>query len=124
LINRSFAAAFVSGVFLIANVGVASASKRAPTLNGSVGPAFTISLKSSGKPVTSLKAGSYAFVVADKAQIHDFVLEKKKGGTFEKELTSVLFKGTKTVMIRLTPGQWEFYCRPHEAVMHGDFKVR
>jgi plastocyanin len=52
------------------------------------------------------------------------VLEKKKGGTFEKELTTVAFKGTKTVKIKLTPGEWEFYCRPHEPVMQGEFTVK
>ena len=107
-----------------ATTGAASAiSKTGATLNGTVGPGFTITLKSGGKQVKTLKAGSYSFVIADKASIHNFVLEKKKGGTFEKELTSVGFMGTKTVKIKLTPGQWEFYCRPHEATMQGEFTV-
>jgi plastocyanin len=115
--------AFV-GTALIATASAFAAPQAGPTVNGTVGPAFTISLKLNGKPVTTLKAGSYSFVVADKAAIHDFVLEKKKGGTFEKELTTVPFKGTKTVKIKLTPGEWEFYCRPHESIMHGDFTVK
>ena len=102
----------------------ASAATQAPVLKGTVGPGYTISLKSGGKSVTTLKAGSYQFVVSDKATIHNFVLEKKKGGTFEKELTTVPFTGTKSVKIKLTPGEWEFYCRPHESVMHEDFTIK
>ena len=126
MIRRPVPVALLAGAALLATGGIASAASQAalPTLNGTVGPGFTISLTSKGKPVTSLKAGSYSFVVADKATIHNFVLEKKKGGTFEKELTTVPFTGTKTVTIKLTPGTWEFYCRPHESVMQGTFTVK
>jgi len=55
-----------------------------PTLTGTVGPGFTISLKAKGKAVKSLKAGSYKFVVTDKASIHGFTLEQEKGGTFRE----------------------------------------
>jgi plastocyanin len=109
---------------LIAVGSALSAPHAVPTVNGTVGPGYTITLKSNGKQVSSLKAGSYSFVVADEASIHNFVLEKKKGGTFEKELTTVPFKGTKTVKIKLTPGEWEFYCRPHESMMQGEFTVK
>lgn len=108
----------------VSTVGIASSRSTANTLKGSVGPGFTISLTMNGKRVTSLKAGTYTFAVSDKASIHNFVLEKKKGGTFEKELTTVPFKGTKSVKVKLTAGKWEFYCRPHEAMMHGDFTVK
>jgi plastocyanin len=120
---RPYALALVAGAALIASGTALSTPSAAPTVNGTVGPGYTISLKMNGKRVTSLKAGSYSFVVADKAAIHNFVLEKKKGGTFEKELTAVPFTGTKTVKINLTAGKWEFYCRPHESMMHGDFTV-
>jgi plastocyanin len=94
-----------------------------PTLRGTVGPGYTISLSQNGKRVTHLRAGTYRFDVADRAAIHSFVLEQRKGGTVSKELTSVPFTGTKTVAVVLTPGTWEFYCRPHESTMHGDFTV-
>ena len=122
--KRPFAVMLVLGVALAASASVALSSQAASTLTGTVGPGYKISLRVNGKPVTSLKAGSYAFVVTDKGRIHNFVLEKKKGGTFEKELTSVLFTGTKSVKIKLSPGEWEFYCRPHESLMHGDFTVK
>jgi hypothetical protein len=50
-------------------------------------PGFTIHLTMNGKRVTSLVAGSYAFVIADKASIHNFTLEQEAGGKFEKDLT-------------------------------------
>jgi len=125
MIRRPHAAALVAGASLVlAGSALATSHASTPTLNGTVGPGYTITLKQHGKAVTSLKAGSYSLVVADKANIHNFVLEKKKGGTFEKELTTVPFTGTKTVKIKLTPGTWEFYCRPHESQMQGTFTVK
>ena len=53
-----------------------------PTLNGTVGPGFTISLKDSkGKKVKTLKAGSYKFVITDKADIHTFHLKQRRVGS-------------------------------------------
>lgn len=123
MVRCSAALALVAAAALIAVGSAAPASQATPKLSATVGPGFTISLKSNGKAVKSLKAGTYAFVVADKASIHNFVVEKK-GGSFEKALTTVPFTGTKTVTVKLTRGKWEFYCRPHEANMHGDFTVQ
>jgi plastocyanin len=124
MIRRPHAFALVAGAALVlAGTALARPHASTPTLNGTVGPGYTITLKQNGKAVKSLKAGSYSFVVADKANIHNFVLEKKKGGTFEKELTTVPFSGTKTVQVKLTSGTWEFYCRPHESQMQGTFTV-
>jgi hypothetical protein len=123
LSRRLLVLAPLSAASLLVAGGALSQSQAPPTLHGAVGPSYTISLTANGKRVTSLKAGSYSFVVSDKAAVHNFVLEKKQGGTFEKELTTVPFTGTKTVKIALTPGKWEFYCRPHESAMHGTFTV-
>jgi plastocyanin len=115
-----------AGVAVLALCAVAVASARpavTPTLKGTVGPNFTISLKKSGKKVKTLKAGKYVFAVSDKANIHSFVLEKEKGGTFEKTLTGVAFVGSKTVTIKLTKGTWKYYCAPHESSMFGMFTV-
>ena len=59
-----------------AGSALATSHATTPTLNGTVGPGYTITLKQNGKAVKSLKAGSYSFVIADKADIHNFVLEK------------------------------------------------
>lgn len=94
------------------------------TLHGSVGPGYTISLTKNGKRVSSLRAGTYRFVIADRASIHNFVLEKERGGHFERELTDVSDVGTRAVTIRLTRGTWKYYCEPHESMMFGSFAVR
>jgi plastocyanin len=95
----------------------------APTLKGTVGPGFTITLTKGGTKVKELSAGSYTFVVSDKASIHNFTLEQEKGGKFDKHLTSTPFQGTKTVKVMLTKGEWKFYCSVHDQ-MHGTFDVK
>ena len=88
------------------------------------GPGFTISLKSHGAKVKTLKAGAYTFVVTDKGSIHNFVIERESGGKFEKALTTIPFTGTKTVTVRLGKGKWKYYCKAHESTMFGFFTVR
>lgn len=101
----------------------ASASAATPKLIGTVGPGYTITLTMNGKKVTRVKAGSYLLVVRDRSAIHSFVFEKAKGGTFEKTVTAVGFTGTATLKVRLTSGKYEYYCRPHESTMKGEFIV-
>ena len=102
----------------------AAARPSAKTLNGTVGPGYTISLKQNGTLVKKLRAGTYTFRVADKSNMHSFVLEKEKGSAkFEKEITDVSDTGTKTVTIKLTKGTYKYYCKPHESFMHGSFTV-
>ena len=92
----------------------------APKLKGTVGPGYTISLKdSTGKKVTSLKAGKYTFVVHDRSNIHNWHLT----GPVSKEITTVGFQGTKTVTLRLKPGKYTFVCDPHASAMRGTFTV-
>jgi len=117
------ATAVTATVALLVAAGALGRASSPPTLHGTVGPGFTITLTKGGKKVTKLRAGSYRFVVADRASIHNFVLEKARGGTFERAITSVPFIGTKALTVKLTPGRWEYYCRPHESTMHGDFTV-
>jgi plastocyanin len=100
-----------------------AAAPKPPVVVGTVGPGFSIHLTKGGKRVKSLKAGRYTFRIADRAKVHNFVLEKSKGGTFERAITSVPFVGTKSIVVNLTKGSWEFYCAPHEPTMHGDFTV-
>jgi hypothetical protein len=117
--------AVVAAVVALGSAGAAMAFTSAtPTLNGKVGPGFTISLKDSkGKKVKTLKAGSYKFVIADKADIHTFDLVQKSGGKFHKEITSDTFTGKKTVTIKLKKGKWQFYCAVHPTEMFGNFTV-
>jgi plastocyanin len=98
----------------------ATAAQAATKLVGTVGPGFTISLKKNGVKVTTLKPGSYTFVVSDKANIHNFQL---KGPGLNKAITSVSFVGTKTVTLTLKAGTYTYFCVPHQSSMHGSFKV-
>jgi plastocyanin len=102
----------------------APAAAKPVVLNGKVGPGFTITLKKGSQKVKSLKAGLYKIVVSDRSPAHNFVLEKARGGGFEKSITSVPFTGAKTFTVKLTAGKWEFYCAPHEAQMRGEFTVK
>jgi plastocyanin len=98
--------------------GSAAAAK---TVNGTVGPGFTIGLTMQGKRVTKLKAGTtYRFVIKDRSNIHDFHLS---GPGFNRVLTSVTYTGTKTFVLRLKKGSYRFVCDPHSGIMHGRFLV-
>ena len=103
-------------------LGVAAPANAAtPTLTGTVGPGFTITLKKAGTKVTSLKRGTYKIVVSDKSNIHNFHLKGPNG--YSKELTGIGYKGTKTYTITLKPGTWRYVCDPHFLTMKGSFKV-
>jgi plastocyanin len=101
-------------------VVVASASAATPTLNGTAGPGFTITLKKAGKKVASVKAGKYKIVVKDLSNIHNFHLTGP-GGVNKK--TGVGAKGTFTWTVTLKKGTYKYVCDPHIAVMKGSFKV-
>ena len=92
-----------------------------PKLVGTVGPGYTINLTVGGKKVSRLKAGTYAFVIHDKASIHAWSLDGPNG--FAKDLTQVPFIGTKTVTLKLKAGKYKYYCPPHESMMFGHFTV-
>jgi plastocyanin len=90
-------------------------------LVGTVGPGYTINLTVGGKKVSRLKAGTYAFVIRDRASIHAWSLDGPNG--FAKDLTQVPFIGTKTVSLKLKAGKYKYYCPPHESMMFGLFTV-
>ena len=118
--SAPLAAALAVVFALSALIGAGSAAAAPKTVNGSVGPGFTISLKLAGKKVKRLKATTYKFKVSDKASIHNFHL---KGPGYNKAITGVGFKGTKTVTIKLKKGTYRYQCDPHSSRMHGSFKV-
>jgi hypothetical protein len=109
---------------LAAAVFLVPAQASTPKLIGTVGPGYTITLKKGTAKVKTLKAGKYSFVVTDKASIHNFTIEREKGGPkIEKTLTGTSFQGKKTVTVTLKKGSWKFYCSIHEPQMFGFFKV-
>lgn len=115
--------AVLSFAAIVAAIATGAFGQRttAPTLNGTVGPGYTITLKQNGKLVKTLKAGSYKFVIADKATIHAFSLDGPHG--FAKDFTTIPFTGTKTVTIKLKAGSYKMYCPNHESIMFHHFKV-
>ena len=114
--------ALVAAALCIALVaGVTVALAKANPLVGTVGPSFTISLKSpAGKRVKTLTAGRYSITVSDKSSSHDFHLIAPG---VNKKITKVGFVGKKTVVLRLPPGKYRYQCDPHKDFMHGSFTV-
>jgi len=99
-----------------------TAEAASPNLVATVGPGYTISLKTaSGKRVTTLTRGTYTIVVKDRSDDHNFYV---RGPGVSKAFTGVDFVGTKTISIRLGSGRYSFVCTPHSDEMHGSFSVR
>lgn len=90
-------------------------------LVGSVGPDYVISLKTpAGKRVKSIRAGKYSITVDDRSSSHMFHLI---GPGLDKRITTVRFRGKKTVVVTLKPGKYVYQCDPHKDVMRASFKV-
>ena len=98
----------------------ASSGAAVPRLVGTVGPGFTITLKQAGKPVRTLKAGTYSITVSDKSNIHNFHL---RGPGLNREITAIGFQGAKTVLVKFVKGTYRFVCDPNFTVMKGSFTV-
>jgi plastocyanin len=114
-------AAVITGVFaLSALISAAPAAATPKTVTGSVGPGFTISLTLAGKKVSKLKATTYKFKITDKSSGHNFRLT---GPGYNKAITGVGFKGTKTVTLKLRKGTYRYRCDVHPDEMKGRFKV-
>jgi plastocyanin len=115
--------------FAIVAAGLAAAAflvpaqASTPKLTGKVGPGYTIILKKGTAKVKTVKAGKYMFAISDKSGIHNFTVEREKGGKFEKMLTGTSFVGNKTVAVTLKKGTYKYYCSIHESLMFGFFKV-
>jgi hypothetical protein len=105
---------------LVALAVAAPAWAATPTLVGTDGPGFTISLKRAGKKVTTVKRGTYRITVNDRSDFHNFRL---RGPGVNRAITTVVFVGRKTVTLRLKPGRYTFLCDPHSVDMRGTFRV-
>ncbi len=113
----ALAAIGVAGALLVpASV---QATPQAGKLAGTVGPGFTITLKSGGKTVKTLKAGAYTITVKDLANNHNFHI---KGPGVNKD-SGVAAKGTKFWKVTLKKGTYRYVCDPHPTSMKGSFKV-
>ena len=94
----------------------------ATKLTGTVGPGFTISLRTTaGRPVRRLKTGHYAITVRDRARDHNFHLV----GAGVNRKTGVAYRGTtaKAWTVTLRKGTLRWLCDPHASQMRGSAKV-
>lgn len=91
------------------------------TLRATVGPGFTISLRTaSGRRVTSLKARRYRIVVRDRSAMHNFHLS----GPGVNKRTTVGFRGTRTWTVTFRKGkQYRYVSDPHRTRVKGSFRV-
>jgi plastocyanin len=104
---------------LVAALLAPAAFAATPTLTGTDGPGFTITLKKGSDKVTKLKAGTYVLKIADKSSIHNFHLT---GPGVDKK-TAVGFTGNVTWKLTLKKGTYKFVCDPHKSFMKGSFTV-
>ena len=112
----------LAAAMVAAAVSAASSTSATKVLRGTVGPSFTISVKTAaGKLVKTTKAGTYKLTVQDKSESHDFHLI---GPGINKRVTTVAFTGTKSITIKLKVGRYTYLCDPHASVgMKGSFRV-
>ena len=89
-------------------------------LSLTVGPGFTISLKTlRGRKVTRLRPGSYTLVVRDRSRAHN---ARVRGAT-RTRATGVPFVGTQTWRVVLRKGTLVVQCDPHRATMRQVIRV-
>jgi hypothetical protein len=79
------------------------------TVAGTAAP----TLKTGGKPLTSVKTGRYDIVVKDESAKAGFYVEKE--GHKAQALTGVKFEGKRTVNLYLTVGKWMFFSKSGQA---------
>ncbi len=76
-------------------------------LAATVSVAGKLALSTKGKPVNTLRAGLYTFIVVDKSAKRGFSIEKLKSNAIA--LTGVGYKGTHVKTVNLKAGQWTFF---------------
>jgi hypothetical protein len=116
------AASLLGALIALAVLFSVTAHAAPQKLVGTVGPGYTISLKTAaGKRVTALTRGTYTLVVKDRSDDHNFFV---RGPGVSRSVTGVDFVGTKTVTIRFASGRYAFVCTPHSDDMRGTISVR
>jgi hypothetical protein len=104
---------------IVASTGGAQA-QGTTQLTGTVGPGFTITLKTSTKAVKTLAPSTYTFVINDRSNIHNFHLT----GPGVNKKTTVAFTGTTRWTVTLRAGTYTYRCDPHAAAMMGGQMMR
>jgi plastocyanin len=104
---------------LAAAVSVARPASTDGSLQGTVGPGYSINLTQNGTKVTHLDPGTYTITVNDQSDIHNFDLF----GPGVKESTGVDTTGTATWTVTFSDGTYNYNCDAHPASMNGKFTV-
>jgi plastocyanin len=112
MIRISLLAAGLVAVFAFATPAAPSGAMGPTKLKGTTGPGFTITLKKGTAAVKTLKRGKYTITVQDKSNIHNFRL---RGPGVNKQITTLAYRGPKTVTVTLKKGTYSFLCDPHVA---------
>ena len=99
-----------------ATTGSETSAGGGTSLNGSVGPGFSISLDGTD----GLTAGDFKLVVNDQSPEHNFHLSGPGGVDVA---TDVSAEGEESFDVTLEPGEYTFVCDPHAAQMNGSFTV-
>src|SRR5579885_3099868 len=100
---------------LAAAVSVARPASTDGTLQGVVGPGFSITLTQNGTKVTHLDPGTYTITVDDRSADHNFHLS----GPGVDQSTDVAGTGTTTWTVTLQDGTYSYQCDVHASTMHG-----
>jgi hypothetical protein len=104
---------------LLAAVSVAHSASADGTLQGVVGPGFSITLTQNGTKVTHLDPGTYTISVDDESADHNFHLS----GPGVDQTTDVAGMGTTTWTVTFADGTFFYQCDVHSSTMHGSFTV-
>jgi plastocyanin len=108
---RSFVCLLLAAGLTAPAAGAASA---ATAVYGTVGPGYTITLKTAaGTRVKTLPRGLVVFHISDRSLDHDFHLT---GGGVDRA-TEVAQKGSFTWRVKLKTGRYTYKCDPHEIIM-------
>ncbi len=108
------AVAVLAAVAALAVASLAQAAPAVTTINGTVGPGFTITINKK-----TVKAGQVKLVVSDKSNIHNFHIT----GPGVNKKTSVSGTGTTTWTLTLKKGTYKIVCDPHASTMKTTLKV-
>ena len=105
-------------------LGAGAGAQGTTTLNGTVGPGFTIRLvDGSGNSVRHLDPGSYTIHVVDKSPEHNFHLTGPGVDKATEIEETVEETGTLTWNVTFEDGRYHFQCDAHATTMFGDFAV-
>jgi hypothetical protein len=92
------------------------------TIKVTLGPKATFAVTKSGKAVKSLRTGIYNVTIIDRSAKHDVSI--RKIGGLPTGLTGKAFRGTRTLKLDLSTGQWKLYSVAAEQAIFSFVRVK